>query len=87
MPEKTIPLKIGKEKLNVNVMMIKSGICVQFQINNASCSETFKVGKSKNKTPESLYAKFDQKAALEFVQEKVKTRFKQMKVVPDQIKA
>jgi len=64
MPEKTIPLKIGKEKLNVNVMMIKSGICVQFQINNASCSETFKVGKSKNKTPESLYAKFDQRQHL-----------------------
>jgi len=85
MPEKKHILKIGKFSLPVHVMMVKSGICVQFQINNASCSETFKVGASKSKTPESLYKKFDQEAALEFVKGKVSTRFKQMKVVPDQI--
>jgi len=83
--QKTITLKLCKQNLDVHVLMHKSGITVQFQINNASCAETFKVGASKKKSPENLFEKFNKKAALEFVRAKVKTRFAQMKVTADQI--
>lgn len=82
-PQKEITLKAAGKEFNVIVMACEKALVVTFQINNAS--DTVRFNGTPTKSVESLFEKFDKKAALKLVREEVKTRFKQMKVVAEQI--